>query len=278
MNIGRFTNPAGHAFWGVISADSQSVTRLMPPFAQWSAVLALAPHPPADLLGEAHDLGTLTVRAPVEPGGRIFGVGMNYRSHLERLGASPPASPVAYIKPDSAIVDPYGEIRYPSTTAQLDYEVELVMVVAKPLDARQPALASLLGYTVGNDVSPRDVERQTGGPDLYSMKGQDSTAPIGPWIGTIGAHGGVTQPSLTIRALVNGQQRQCDNTADMIFSLEEILGYVNTRNALRAGDLIFTGTTGGVGAEDGRYLQPGDTVEVGIDEIGSCRNVIGEKR
>jgi 2-keto-4-pentenoate hydratase/2-oxohepta-3-ene-1,7-dioic acid hydratase in catechol pathway len=278
VNIGRFTGPDGEMFWGVISGDGRTVTTLPAPFAEWSGALALAAQAPAAFLGPVREFGKLKLRAPLEPGARIFGVGMNYRSHLERLGATAPKSPAAYIKPESAIVDPYGEIRYPSTTQQLDYEVELVLVVGGPVIPGRPALASLLGYTAGNDVSPRDVERQTGGPDLYSMKAQDQTAPIGPWVGTMGGHGGVAQPSLTIWSAVNGERRQTAETSDMLFSLDDILRYVNTRNALRAGDLIFTGTTGGVGLEDGRFLKPGDVVEVAVDGIGSCRNTVGEQR
>jgi 2-keto-4-pentenoate hydratase/2-oxohepta-3-ene-1,7-dioic acid hydratase in catechol pathway len=277
MKIGRFSDGSEPAFWGVLSADESSVRPIRAAFAEWAPELAWADEPADEVLGERRSLAELVVRAPVEPGGRIFGVGMNYVTHLEKLGSTAPSSLAAYIKPDSAVVDPFGEIRYPVTTAKLDYEVELVLVVAAPIAEAGSRLDCLLGYTAGNDISPRDVERQTGGADLYSMKGQDRTAPIGPWVGTIGAFGGRSQPALTIRSLVNGEVRQEDKTTQMIFDLDHILGYVNTRNRLRAGDVIFTGTTCGVGLEDGRLLQPGDVVEVGIEEIGFCRNVVGAK-
>jgi len=277
MRIGRFSRGDESAFWGVVSDDEATVRPIQGDFADWAPELAWAETPDEARLGAGTPLADLVVRAPVEPGGRIFGVGMNYVTHLEKLGSKPPSSLAAYIKPDSAVVDPFGEIRYPVTTEKLDYEVELVVVVAAPIEDGASRLDCLLGYTAGNDISPRDVERQTGGADLYSMKGQDRTAPIGPWIGTIGAFGGRTQPALTIRSLVNGEVRQEDKTTQMIFDLDHILGYVNTRNRLRAGDVIFTGTTCGVGLEDGRLLQPGDVVEVGIAEIGFCRNTVGAK-
>lgn len=278
MKIGRFSSGEDQAFWGVLSSDASSVRPIQGAFEQWAPVLAWATEVPDGLAGQALLVDQMTIRAPVEPGGRIFGVGMNYVTHLEKLGAKAPTSLAAYIKPDSAVVDPFGEIRYPSTTEQFDYEVELVVVVAKAIEPGQSNLECLLGYTAGNDASPRDVERQTGGADLYSMKGQDGTAPIGPWVGSIGEFGGVGQPALTIRSLVNGEVRQEDKTTQMIFDLDHILSYVNVRNRLRPGDVIFTGTTCGVGLEDGRMLRPGDVVEVGIDEIGYCRNLVGMKR
>jgi 2-keto-4-pentenoate hydratase/2-oxohepta-3-ene-1,7-dioic acid hydratase in catechol pathway len=213
----------------------------------------------------------LRLLAPVDPGARVFGVGANYLAHLEKLGVTePPANPTAFIKPNSALTTPGGTIRYPPTTHQLDYEVELVIVLGG--SATDP----LLGLTIGNDVSARDA-KGLGGLDLFSMKCLDGTTPVGPWIVTPAELGVAGQPQLDITLRVNGEQRQADNTRAMVFSVEKILAYVDERVELRCGDIVFTGTTCGVGLEDGRFLQPDDVVEAEIEGIGVLRNTVGAR-
>jgi 2-keto-4-pentenoate hydratase/2-oxohepta-3-ene-1,7-dioic acid hydratase in catechol pathway len=138
--------------------------------------------------------------------------------------------------------------------------------------------ANVLGYTVGNDISDRSyVHSPLGGPDLFGMKAQDSATPVGPWVVTTDELGGHGQPDLQIACRVNGEERQRDVTSKMIFSVAEILTYLDQRVALRPGDLIFTGTTDGVGLEDGRMLEPGAVVESEVQGIGVLRNVVGAK-
>jgi 2-keto-4-pentenoate hydratase/2-oxohepta-3-ene-1,7-dioic acid hydratase in catechol pathway len=264
MHVGRFETTGGEQLWGVVDLTGGVVHPFDAPFADW-----------APKVSSGSD-GLVRTVAPVEPGARIFGVGMNYLAHLERLGASRPESMVAYLKPESAVVDPHGEIRHPETD-QLDYEVELVVLVAEPLTDGGAPMKCVLGYTVGNDVSPRDVLRQTGGVDLFSMKAQDRMAPIGPLVLSLDACGGAQQPALAMSLRVNGEVRQHDSTENMIWCVAEVLAYIDTRNRLRAGDLIFTGTTCGVGMEDGRFLQPGDVVEAEIEGIGVLSNTVGPK-
>ncbi|WP_201747136.1 fumarylacetoacetate hydrolase family protein [Glaciimonas sp. PCH181] len=192
--------------------------------------------------------------APVNPGARVFGVGLNYLTHLTRLGRKEaPPHTIAYIKPDGAIIHPGDEIQYPAITRQLDYEVELVAVVAKPLGDTPHASACLLGFTVGNDISARDAGKQLGSLDLFTQKALDRTAPIGPWITTLDALGGAGQPQLDISLRINGELRQSDNSREMIFPMDELLNFLDARIELRPGDLIFTGSTCGVGLEDGRF-------------------------
>jgi 2-keto-4-pentenoate hydratase/2-oxohepta-3-ene-1,7-dioic acid hydratase in catechol pathway len=116
-----------------------------------------------------------------------------------------------------------------------------------------------------------------GGFDLFGMKAQDATTPVGPWIVTPDELGGPGQPELAISVRVDGEERQHDVTSQMIFSVSEILQYLDDRVALRPGDLVFTGTTHGVGLEDGRLLEPGTVVESEVRGVGLLRNVVGPR-
>jgi 2-keto-4-pentenoate hydratase/2-oxohepta-3-ene-1,7-dioic acid hydratase in catechol pathway len=270
MRIGRFADNDGTAFWGLIDPGGETVRRIHGDIAEWAAAAATE-----DVSGfrldEPEPTGGLQTLAPVDPGARVFGVGANYLAHLQKLGVTePPANPTAFTKPNSALTFPDGPIRYPPTTNQLDYEVELVVVLGG--SASEP----LLGFTIGNDVSARDA-KGLGGLDLFSMKCLDGTSPVGPWIVTPAELGVTRQPELDIRLRVNGEERQADNTRAMVWSVEEILAYVDERVELRCGDIVFTGTTCGVGLEDGRFLQPNDVVEAEIEGIGVLRNTVGDR-
>lgn len=271
MRIGRFADDTDNGFWGLIDPDTETVRAITGELESWAAIAAAEDLERLPLAGDEQPLTELRPLQPVDPGGRIFGVGANYRAHLERLGVTePPAHPTAFMKPNSAIVGPEAEIRYPATTSQLDYEVELVVVMGGHVSA------PLLGYTIGNDVSARDA-KGIGGLDLFSMKSLDATTPVGPWIVTPAELGTARQPELDILLRVNGEERQRDNTRSMVWLIPDLLSYVNERVQLRCGDVVFTGTTAGVGLEDGRFLQPGDIVEAEITGIGVLRNTVGNR-
>jgi 2-keto-4-pentenoate hydratase/2-oxohepta-3-ene-1,7-dioic acid hydratase in catechol pathway len=271
VHIGRFADGADTWYWGLIDRDSETVRRIAGDLASWAVFAAAEDLEQLPLAGDEQSLASLRALEPVDPHGRVFGVGANYRAHLERLGVTePPTHPTAFMKPNSAIVGPGAEIRYPATTSQLDYEVELVVVMSGN------ASEALLGFTIGNDVSARDA-KGLGGLDLFSMKSLDATTPVGPWIVTPAELGSACQPELEIALRVNGEERQRDNTRSMVWSIPEILSYVNERVQLRCGDVVFTGTTAGVGLEDGRFLQPGDIVEAEITGIGVLRNTVGNR-
>ncbi len=266
MRVARFTGRDPTPFWGLITGDS--VRRLGGPMTSWAPLVALDQLDGLDLSAPVA-LDSLRLLAPVDSGARVLGVGANYRAHLQRLGVTEmPTHPVAFIKPHSALTDPGGVIRYPSVTEQLDYEIELVVVCSG--SAEDP----LLGFTVGNDVSARDA-RGVAGVDLFGMKCLDQTTPVGPWIATSAEVGTTSEPQLDLELRVNGEVRQSDNTRNMVFGVREILDYLDARVKLRCGDVIFTGTTCGVGLEDGRFLQPGDVVEAEIARIGLLRNSVG---
>jgi 2-keto-4-pentenoate hydratase/2-oxohepta-3-ene-1,7-dioic acid hydratase in catechol pathway len=280
MKIAFVAAPDGERFWALLDLERGNARRIRAPFAEWASSAGRG------AAGEAMDLSPyftslheLRLLAPLNPGARVFGVGLNYLTHLTRLGRTEaPPHTIAYIKPDSAIVDPDAELCYPPVTGKLDYEVELVAVLARPLGDAAFASSCLLGYTIGNDVSARDAGKLLGSLDLFTQKALDATAPVGPWISTLDECGGIGQPELDISLRINGETRQNDNTRQMIFPMDELLNYVDARVRLRAGDLVFTGSTCGVGLEDGRFLQPGDLVEAEIKGIGVLRNRVGQKR
>lgn len=271
MRIGRFAEQDNSWFWGLIDPDTETVQRIDEDIESWATIAAAEDRGRMPLTGDKAEISRYRLLEPVDPRARVLGVGANYMKHLERFGVTEaPPQPNAFIKTNSALVAPGAEIRYPSTTQQLDYEVELVLVMAGP----KP---DLLGYTVGNDVSARDA-KALGGVDTFGMKSLDATTPVGPWIVTLAEAGTDPQPSLDISLRVNGEERQRDNTKAMIYGVAQILDYVNERVELRCGDVIFTGTTAGVAMEDGRWLEPGDVVEAEIERIGMLRNTVGSRR
>lgn len=278
MKLAFAQDGKGECFWVLESPEPDTLRRVRAPFERWAPHAALGQADALDLAPSCERWAGLRRLAPVNPAARVFGVGLNYLTHLTRLGRKEaPPHTIAYLKPASAIVDPDGEIQYPAMTAQLDYEVELVAVVAQPLGDAAQASSCLLGYTIGNDVSARDAGRQLGSLDLFTQKALDRTAPIGPCIATLDELGGAGQPQLDLSLHINGEQRQSDNSRQMIFPVDELLNYLDARVRLRPGDLIFTGSTCGVGLEDGRFLHVGDQIEAAIAGIGVLRNTVGPR-
>lgn len=264
----------GQAFWALVDADSEHCRRVRAPFACWMGQSGGLCLDDLDLSHERLSLAGARLLPPLEPGSRVFGVGLNYLSHLQRLGSQAPAHPLAYLKLESALVGANDPISYSPVTRQLDYEVELVAVVGRTLQDERRASACLLGFTVGNDISARDAGQQIGRLDLLTQKAMDRTTPVGPWIVTADELGGEQQPALEMRLSVNDEVRQHDNTQHMIFPLDELLNYLDARIKLRPGDLVFTGSTHGVGLETGRFLQPGDLVVAQISGIGQLSNTV----
>jgi 2-keto-4-pentenoate hydratase/2-oxohepta-3-ene-1,7-dioic acid hydratase in catechol pathway len=279
MKIARIEDREGKRCWAALDDEAQSLRRIRAPFEQWAEIFHERGSAALDLATHVEALSEVRLLAPVDERARIFGVGLNYLNHLTRLGRTkPPPHTIGYIKPQSAIVGPGDKIAYPPVTTQLDFEIELVAVVARALGDEVQASSCLLGYTIGNDISARDAGKKLGVLDVFTQKALDRTAPIGPWITTLDEFGGAGQPQIDMVLRVNGEVRQRDNTSSMLFPIDEILNFVDARIALRTGDLIFTGSTAGVGLEDGRFLQPGDLLEGTIERIGLLSNRIDEKR
>ena len=211
---------------------------------------------------------------PVPSPEKIICIGLNYADHARETQAAVPQCPVVFNKFPTALLPHEAAVRLPRVSEQVDYEAELVLVIGRrgryiPQGAARGHIAA---YTCGNDVSARDWQRYKPGGQWLSGKSFDTFAPCGPWMVTADE---IPQPGkLGIKLRLNGQVMQDSNTAELIFSVDELVSYVSQFCTLNPGDLIFSGTPGGVGM--GRqppvYLKPGDVTEVEIERIGVLRN------
>lgn len=201
--------------------------------------------------------------APCMPS-KIVAVGVNYKSHAREMNSPIPREPLFFLKPPTAIIGPEDKIRYPSSSKQVDYEGELGVIIGKPARQipRERARDYILGYTCFNDVTARDLQRID--VQWTRAKSFDTFAPIGPWIETE-----LDDTCARIETLVNGKVVQSGNTSDMVFGVPELVSFISSVMTLLPGDIIATGTPGGIGP-----MQPGDTVEVRIDAIGTLRNYL----
>ena len=206
-----------------------------------------------------------TLLCPVSPS-KIVCIGRNYAAHAKEMGADVPAEPMLFLKPPSALLDPGGTVVLPPESARVEHEGELVVVIGKrakyvPKDA---ALSFVFGYTAACDVTARDLQRKD--VQFTRGKGFDTFCPIGPWIETE-----LDPASARLRCIVNGQTRQDDTTAHMIFDVPTLVAYVSRMMTLEPGDVILTGTPEGVGP-----LVEGDALEVDIEGIGALKLRVGK--
>ena len=207
--------------------------------------------------------------------GKIICVGLNYRSHIRELGMAEPRFPALFAKYTNSLIGANETIEIPLVTSALDWEAELVVVVGSTRSAyetRQPREA-IAGYTVGNDVSARDLQLRT--DQWLAGKTLDRSTPLGPVLVTAEEFG-EGDPDLLIRAELNGEVVQEARTSDLLFKPESLIEDISRFCTLEPGDVIFTGTPAGVGAgrRPPRFLQEGDVLITSIESIGTCRNVV----
>jgi len=215
-------------------------------------------------LPEAVPIGEVTLLAPVQPT-KIIALGRNYKDHALEMGSSPPAEPLIFLKPSTAVVGPEEIIVYPKMAKRVDFEGELAVVMrrkARLLDDEDDADDYILGYTCFNDVTARDLQRK----DVQFTRGKsfDTFAPCGPCVVT-----GIDPGSLRIKTFLNGKLRQSGNTKNLIFPVPYLVKFVSRIMTLNPGDLIATGTPAGIGP-----MAPGDRVDVQIEGIGVLSNRI----
>jgi 2-keto-4-pentenoate hydratase/2-oxohepta-3-ene-1,7-dioic acid hydratase in catechol pathway len=213
-------------------------------------------------------LDQVRLLAPCQPS-KIVALGKNYAAHAREMAAKGmssevPSEPLIFLKPPSAVIGPGEAIVYPAMSQQVDYEAELVVVIGRRAKsvAQGEARSYVLGYTCGNDVTARDLQKKDG--QWTRGKGFDTFCPLGPWI--------VTNPdpaNLHLETRVNGVVRQSGVTSDLIFGVEVLVSHISQIMTLEPGDVIMTGTPAGVGP-----LVPGDVVEVEIEGIGVLRNPV----
>lgn len=214
---------------------------------------------------------------PVPRPQKIIAIGLNYRAHAEESGLPVPEEPVVFAKFPSALAGPGDDIAIPAGRVRVDWEAELVVVIGRRGKhiAADRAWAHVAGVTCGQDVSDRE-EQFRALRQFTVAKSYDSFAPIGPVLVTPDE---LPDPDdLAIRCRVDGEEVQSSRTSDFIFGIPALVEWCSHRLTLEPGDLIFTGTPGGVG--DGRkpprYLQPGNVVETEIEGVGLMRNRVVE--
>lgn len=213
---------------------------------------------------------TLSIERPQ----KIVCIGLNYRDHAEEQGAQLPSAPLLFAKWPNTLIGPGDPIVIPPVTKHVDYEAELGVVIGERVRgvSTENALEAVAGYLCVNDVSARDLQFSDG--QWVRGKSLDTFGPVGPEL--VPAADVLDPQSLAIRALVNGELRQDSNTANMIFSVAEIVAHISQAITLEPGDLIATGTPAGVGVfrEPQVWLQPGDEVTIEIEGLGALTNPV----
>jgi 2-keto-4-pentenoate hydratase/2-oxohepta-3-ene-1,7-dioic acid hydratase in catechol pathway len=247
------------------------MTTLIEAWENYGPAIAGLPSDTAD-----YSMQEVRFHAPVGRPGKILGIGLNYADHADEaaaVGFTRPERQMWFSKPITAVNGPFDGIERPVVSQALDYEAEMVFVVGKRCRniAPEEAAQAIFGYCVGNDVSVRDWQMHTS--QVMIGKSFDTHAPFGPWIVTRDA---VDVGNLPIRAFVNREKRQESNTRYMIFDCAAQLSYLSQAMTMEPGDVVFTGTPGGVGAlmKPPTWLKPGDRVRIEIDGIGAIENEV----
>ena len=249
MKIARFST-GGDPRFGILDDDDLVVLTGDPMFSGF------------DTTGERVALTDARLLAPVIPRSKVVCVGLNFAAHRADMGGEGPVTPLIFLKPNTAIVGPGDAIEIPPVDGGVVHEGELVVVIgkiAKRIKAENWA-DYVFGYTVGNDVSARDVMFSDG--QWARAKGYDTFAPIGPWIETE-----LDPGHLDIRTFVDGEPRRSGNTSEMIHSVSEIIAFASDVWTLLPGDIIMTGTPAGLGG-----FTDGQTVDITIEGIGTLSN------
>lgn len=215
-------------------------------------------------------LDDVVLGPPVPWPRQVFGIGLNYRSHAAETGAALPDLPMVFAKFAGCLTGPRADIVVASATT--DYEAELVVVIgdrARDVPAIN-AWSVVAGLTVGQDVSDRDLQFAGARPQFSLGKSRDTYGPTGPLV--VSPDLVPDRDDLAITCDIDGERRQDDTTANLIFPVTELIAYLSSVLTLYPGDLIFTGTPSGVGAATGAYLRPGQTVRTTVEGVGTLVN------
>lgn len=222
----------------------------------------------------AYHLAATRLRAPLPTPTKILCIGQNYRDHVLEQNAKMPELPIIFAKFINTVIGPGDDVIYPTTTKELDYEAELVVVIGRTAKhvARERAYEYVAGYMAGQDVTARDLQRGDG--QWVRGKSQDTFAPLGPYLVT---RDEVPDPqALAIRLWVNGEVRQDSSTSNLIFDVPTLIEFISQGLTLQPGDIIYTGTPPGVGAfrKPPAFLRVGDEVTVEVEKLGRLTNRI----
>jgi 2-keto-4-pentenoate hydratase/2-oxohepta-3-ene-1,7-dioic acid hydratase in catechol pathway len=272
VRIARFAK-GGEVAYGVVGeaqADGAGAARPEPRVGGLSVIAELRGHPfspgkgGVQFTGATFPLDDVRLLAPVLPS-KVVAVGRNYADHAREMGTEPPAEPVLFLKPSTAVVGHGDPIAYPvKLTQRVDYEGELAVIIGRLCREVPAAQAAevIFGYTCANDVTARDLQARDG--QWTRAKGFDTFCPLGPWIET-----DADPADLGLTTVVNGEVRQQARTSQLLYDVPALVEYVSTVMTLLPGDVLLTGTPAGVGP-----LEDGDEVSVTIENIGSLRNTV----
>ncbi|WP_370943817.1 fumarylacetoacetate hydrolase family protein [Amycolatopsis sp. cg5] len=253
MRLARIAHPGGVAFASV-EGDGDD-----------AQVLEIAEHPfgTPNFTGKRWPLADVRLLAPILPS-KIIAVGRNYAKHAAEFGNEVPTSPMTFIKPSTTVIGPNAAIKRPGDVGRIDFEGELAIVIGQPIKNVSAARASsvILGYTVANDVSARDLQKSDG--QWGRAKGYDTFCPLGPWIET-----SIDASDLALRTEVDGELKQDGRTSDLVHKIPELVEFVSGVMTLLPGDVILTGTPEGVGP-----IVDGQQVSITIEGIGTLTNPV----
>ncbi|HET8589858.1 MAG TPA: fumarylacetoacetate hydrolase family protein [Nakamurella sp.] len=253
MRLARVAHPDGVAFAAIDGPAGEETAR------------EVADHPFGNptFTGRRWPLADVRLLAPILPS-KVIGIGRNYAEHATELGNQVPDEPMIFLKPSTSVIGPGAAIRLPAASRRVDFEGELALVIGRPCRnvRAEDASGVILGYTVGNDVTARDL-RKPNGPWLRG-KGYDTFCPLGPWIET-----DLDPSDVSVRTEVGGQVRQDGHTRDLIFTIGELVEFCSAVMTLLPGDVILTGTPEGVGP-----ISDGEEVSVTVSGIGTLTNPV----
>jgi 2-keto-4-pentenoate hydratase/2-oxohepta-3-ene-1,7-dioic acid hydratase in catechol pathway len=260
VRIARYAAGDGAAF-GVVDGDADAPETL--------TVRRVDGHPfaPFQVVGEPQPLADVRLISPVLPS-KVVAIGRNYADHAKEMGGEDPsdAPPITFLKPSTSVIGPGDLIQHPTGVSQdVHYEGELAVVIGRLCREVPAARAAdvILGYTCANDVTARDLQKVE--QQWARAKGFDTFCPLGPWIET--DPGSPLADDLAVTTTVNGELRQAGRTSQLLHPIATLIEFITAAMTLLPGDVILTGTPAGVGP-----LQPGDTVSVAIENIGTLTN------
>jgi ureidoglycolate lyase len=280
MKLATFTT-GGAPELGVVSGDSVIALRRAAPGLPTTMIELIAAWPTVEaevrrIAAAGQDalaLDKVRLLAPVPRPGKIFAIGLNYADHIAESGAETPAQQIWFTKAVTAVTGPFDPVQIPKAAPMVDYEVEMVAVIGaggRHITAAE-APRAVFGWCVGNDVTERMWQHRT--PQWSLGKSFDTHAPFGPWITTADE---IADPhALDLSCVVNGESRQASNTRNLVFNAWDQIEHLSTAMTLEPGDVIFTGTPGGVGAamSPRRFLKAGDRVRCEVEGLGAIETV-----
>jgi 2-keto-4-pentenoate hydratase/2-oxohepta-3-ene-1,7-dioic acid hydratase in catechol pathway len=262
VRIARFTT-GDDPRYGVVSGELDEHGEL-PEDAVVSVLKGDPMYVGIDPTGEQLPLPDVRLLAPVIPRSKVVAIGRNYAAHAVEMGGEVPSEPLMFMKPNTSVIGPGDPIAYPRQSSEVHFEGELAVVIGRICRdvPRERADDVILGYTIGNDVTARDLQRQD--VQFTRAKGFDTFCPLGPWIETE-----LDTGDLAVRTLLNGETKQDGTTRDLVFDVPTLIEHVSSVMTLLPGDVILTGTPDGVGP-----MEVGDEVDVIIGGIGTLTNKV----